>query len=90
MFRPYAWAHQVDQAQQWARSLEDALTEAQQERDQLYETVTRASATAAPRRIRPRSLTNATWSSLMTSTLHSCELRERLPKLTVFAQNSTR
>ena len=25
-FVPYAWAHQVDQAQQWAHSLEDALT----------------------------------------------------------------
>ena len=45
-FVPYAWAHQVDQAQQWAHSLEDALTQAQQERDQLYETAARASATA--------------------------------------------
>ncbi len=34
-FVPYAWAHQVDQAQQWAHSLEDALTQAQQERDDL-------------------------------------------------------
>jgi FkbM family methyltransferase len=25
-FIPYAWSHQVDQAQQWAHSLEDALT----------------------------------------------------------------
>jgi hypothetical protein len=25
-FVPYAWAHQADQAQQWAHSLEDALT----------------------------------------------------------------
>jgi hypothetical protein len=25
-FIPYTWAHQVDQAQQWAHSLEDALT----------------------------------------------------------------
>jgi hypothetical protein len=25
-FVPYAWSHQVDQAQQWAHSLEDALT----------------------------------------------------------------
>jgi hypothetical protein len=25
-FVPYAWAHQVDRAQQWAHSLEDALT----------------------------------------------------------------
>ena len=25
-FIPYAWVHQVDQAQRWARSLEDALT----------------------------------------------------------------
>jgi hypothetical protein len=45
-FVPYAWAHQVDQAQQWAHSLEDALTRAQQERDQLYENVARACATA--------------------------------------------
>ena len=45
-FVPYAWAHQVDQAQQWAHSLEDALTQAQQERDQLYESLARASATA--------------------------------------------
>jgi FkbM family methyltransferase len=45
-FVPYAWAHQVDQAQQWAHSLEGALTQAQQERDQLYENVARACATA--------------------------------------------
>jgi FkbM family methyltransferase len=45
-FVPYAWAHQVDQAQQWAHSLEDALTQAQQERDQLHENVARARATA--------------------------------------------
>jgi predicted nucleic acid-binding Zn-ribbon protein len=45
-FVPYAWAHQVDQAQQRAHSLEDALTQAQQERDQLYESLARASATA--------------------------------------------
>ena len=45
-FVPYAWAHQVDEAQQWAQSLEDALTQAQQERDQLYESLARASATA--------------------------------------------
>ena len=45
-FVPYVWAHQVDQAQQWAHSLEDALTQAQQERDQLYESLARASATA--------------------------------------------
>lgn len=45
-FVPYAWTHQVDQAQQWAHSLEDALTQAQQERDQLHENVARARATA--------------------------------------------
>jgi FkbM family methyltransferase len=45
-FIPYAWMHQVDQAQQWANSLEDALTQAEQERDQLYESLARASATA--------------------------------------------
>ncbi len=45
-FVPYAWAHQVDQAQQWARRLEDALTHAQQQLEQLYEDVTRARATA--------------------------------------------
>lgn len=44
-FVPYAWAYQVDQAQQWAHSLEDALTQAQQEHDQLYESLARASAT---------------------------------------------
>jgi len=45
-FVPYAWAHQVDQAQQWAHSLEDALTQARQERDQLRQNVARACATA--------------------------------------------
>ena len=45
-FVPYAWAHQVDQAQQWAHRLEDALTQARQQLDQLYEDVTRARATA--------------------------------------------
>ncbi len=45
-FVPYAWAHQVDQAQQWAHSLEDGLTQARQERDQLQEDVARACATA--------------------------------------------
>ena len=45
-FVPYAWAHQVDQAQQWAHSLEDALAQAQQERDQLHEKISRACATA--------------------------------------------
>jgi hypothetical protein len=45
-FVPYAWAHQVDQAQQWAHRLEDALTQAQQQLAQLYEDVTRARATA--------------------------------------------
>lgn len=45
-FVPYAWTHQVDQAQQRAHSLEDALNHAQHERDQLYENVARASATA--------------------------------------------
>jgi FkbM family methyltransferase len=43
-FVPYAWAHQVDQAQQRARSLEDALTRAQHERDRLYESEARACA----------------------------------------------
>jgi FkbM family methyltransferase len=45
-FVPYAWSHQVEQAQHWAHGLEDALTEAQQVRDQLYEDVRRARATA--------------------------------------------
>jgi hypothetical protein len=45
-FVPYAWTRQVDQAQQWAHSLEEALTHAQQERDQLYENVAGAGATA--------------------------------------------
>lgn len=38
-FVPYAWAHQVDKAQQRALALEGALTHAQQERDQLYESI---------------------------------------------------
>ena len=46
-FVPYAWTRQVDQAQQWAHSLEEALTDAQQERDQLYESVARACATTS-------------------------------------------
>ena len=45
-FVPYAWAHQVDQAQQRAHRLEDALTQAQQQLDQLHEDVTGARATA--------------------------------------------
>jgi predicted nucleic acid-binding protein len=45
-FVPYRWTRQVDQAQQWAHSLEEALTQVQQERDQLYESVARACATA--------------------------------------------
>jgi hypothetical protein len=45
-FVPYAWTRQVDQAHQWAHSLEEALTHAQEERDQLYESVARACATA--------------------------------------------
>ncbi len=45
-FVPYAWAHQVDQAEERAHSLEDALTHAQRERDQLRENVARACATA--------------------------------------------
>lgn len=45
-FVPYAWVHQVDQAQRWAKSLEGALTRTRQERDQQYEHVARARATA--------------------------------------------
>jgi hypothetical protein len=45
-FVPYAWTRQVDQAQKWAYSLEEALTHAQQERDQLYERVAHGYATA--------------------------------------------
>jgi FkbM family methyltransferase len=45
-FVPSAWAHRVDQAQQLAKSLEDALTHAQHERDQLFEKAARACATA--------------------------------------------
>jgi FkbM family methyltransferase len=45
-FVPYTWAHQVDQAQQWAHSLEDELAQARQERDQQYENLARAWATA--------------------------------------------
>ena len=45
-FVPYVWAHQVDQAQQQARRLEDALTQARQQLDQLHNEVTRARASA--------------------------------------------
>ena len=45
-FVPYVWTRQVGQAQQWAHSLEEALTDAEQERDQLYESVARARTTA--------------------------------------------
>jgi FkbM family methyltransferase len=45
-FVPYAWTRQVDQAHQWAHSLEEALTHAQEERDQLYERVAHGCATA--------------------------------------------
>ncbi len=45
-FVPYAWTHQVDQAQQRAYRLGHALTEAQQELDQLHEDVTGARAAA--------------------------------------------
>jgi FkbM family methyltransferase len=45
-FVPYAWTRQVDQAHQWAHSMEVALTDAQQERDHLYKRVARACATA--------------------------------------------
>jgi hypothetical protein len=45
-FVPYRWTRQVDQAQQWAHSLEEALTQMQHERDQLRESVASACATA--------------------------------------------
>ena len=45
-FVPYAWTHQLDQAQQWAHSLQDALTRTRHERDQQYEKAARASANA--------------------------------------------
>jgi len=45
-FVPHVWAHQVDQAQQQARRLEDALTQARQQLDQLHNEVTRARASA--------------------------------------------
>jgi FkbM family methyltransferase len=45
-FAPYAWTRQVDQAHQWAHSLEEALTHAQEERGQLYERVAHGCATA--------------------------------------------
>jgi FkbM family methyltransferase len=45
-FVPYAWSHQVEQAQQWAHRLQDALSQAQHERDRLYQDVTRAQANA--------------------------------------------
>ncbi len=48
-FVPYVWTHQVDQAQQWAHSLEEALTHADQERDQLSESVAHAAATTRER-----------------------------------------
>ena len=46
-FVPYVWRRQVDQAQQWAHSLQEALTHLRQERDQLYESEARACATAS-------------------------------------------
>jgi septal ring factor EnvC (AmiA/AmiB activator) len=45
-FVPYAWTRQVDQAQQWAHSLEEKLTRTEHERDDLYENVARAHKTA--------------------------------------------
>src|SRR5437660_7963760 len=45
-FVPYAWAHRVDQAHQWAHSLEDALTRTRRDRDRQFEHVARARATA--------------------------------------------
>jgi FkbM family methyltransferase len=44
-FVPYEWTRQVDQAQQWSHSLEEALTLAHQEREQLYESLALARAT---------------------------------------------
>ena len=75
-FVPYVWRRQVDQAQQWAHSLEETLTHAQQERDQLYESEARAGATARTSTLRLRSPTRVR--------------RERLPRLSVFAQNCMR
>ena len=60
-FVPYAWEHQVDQAQHRADSLEAALIHMQQERDRLYEREARAlprrPATRRPRRRSPTRIT---------------------------------
>ena len=45
-FVPYAWVNQVDTAEQRVQTLEDAVIRARQERDQQFETVARACATA--------------------------------------------
>jgi hypothetical protein len=75
-FVPYEWTRQVDQAQQRSHSLEEALTLAHQEREQLYESLALAHATTAVRRLGLR--------------LPMRAQRERLPRLTVFVQNCMR
>jgi len=45
-FVPYAWVHQLEEAQQRAHRLEDTLNQVQQERDQIDETPARSRATA--------------------------------------------
>ena len=82
-FVPYAWAHQVDEAQQWAHSLRGrahpgATRTRPAVRDfgtRIRNSPLRAGTVCDRRRAHTRY-------SVMTSTLRSCELRERLPKLT--------
>jgi hypothetical protein len=45
-FVPYAWVHQLEEAQQWAHRLEDTLNQVQQARDQIDEHPARSRATA--------------------------------------------
>ncbi len=89
-FVPYAWAHQVDQARQWAHRLEDTLTRAGQERDQRYENVARACATAGHAQDQA-AIAHGTV-AVLRDDFKAAQLRtvERLPRLTVCAQNSTR
>ena len=77
-FVPYAWAHQVDQAQQWAHSLQDTLSpDTTGTQPAVREGGHAHAQPPATRRIRLRSPTSASRYSVMTSTLRSCERRER-------------
>jgi septal ring factor EnvC (AmiA/AmiB activator) len=72
-FVPYAWVHQVDEAQQWAHSLEDALNQAQQERDQLDEKLARSCTTA--RDAQDQAAIADKSSAILGDDLHAAQLR---------------